>query len=166
MDKFDYETFNKRYDKFKNNNLPTPFFDEERQTLEYVYFDNKSDDESISLQINANLSKALEDICHTALYYSFSIRPIGGVVDKDDTIEENGNIHCHAHSLEEVVTMLYKFPESFNIAKDEEEFYSKQELSYLKKIQSYLLLIGLKDIENSDIPFERYQNNNCSKYND
>ena len=28
--------FNSRYDKFKENNLPTPFWDEERQTLEYV----------------------------------------------------------------------------------------------------------------------------------
>lgn len=36
--KFDYEEFNKRYDKFNKNNLLTPFWDEERQTLEYVYF--------------------------------------------------------------------------------------------------------------------------------
>lgn len=157
MDKFDYETFNKRYDKFKNNNLPTPFFDEERQTLEYVYFDNKTDEESLSLQINTNLSKALEDICHVGLYYSFSTR---------DLESKDVNYHNHAHSFEEVIRALYNFPESFNIAQDEEQFYSKQELDYLKKLQSYLLLIGLKDIEHFDIPFERYQNKNHSKHND
>ena len=157
MNKFDYETFNKRYDKFKNNNLPTPFWDQERQTFEYVYFDNDTDDKSISLQININLSKALEDICHVGLYYSFSTRNLESNED---------NYHNHAHSFEEVVRTLYNFPESFNIAQDEEQFYSKQELDYLKKIQSYLLLIGLKDIETVDIPFERYQNKNRSKYND
>ena len=40
MKKFEYNEFVKRYNKFKKNNLPTPFWDSERQTLEYVYFDN------------------------------------------------------------------------------------------------------------------------------
>lgn len=31
----------KRYDKFKKNNLPTPFWDDERLTLEYVNIGNK-----------------------------------------------------------------------------------------------------------------------------
>ena len=38
MKEGDYKEFIKRYDQFKKNNLPTPFWDEERQTLEYVYF--------------------------------------------------------------------------------------------------------------------------------
>lgn len=55
--------------------------------------------------------------------------------------------HNHAHSFMEVVEIVYYCPESFSIDKVDYEFYSKQELKYLKRLQSYLLAIGLKDIE-------------------
>ena len=32
---------NNYYSRFKKNNLPTPFWDDERQTLEYVHFTPK-----------------------------------------------------------------------------------------------------------------------------
>lgn len=38
MKKRKYNEFMKRYDKFKNNNLPTPFWYNERKTLEYVKY--------------------------------------------------------------------------------------------------------------------------------
>ena len=47
----------------------------------------------------------------------------------------------------EVVEIVYYYPESFSIDKADYEFYSKQELKYLKRLQNYLLAIGLKDIE-------------------
>ena len=34
--------FNKRYDKYQKNNLPTPFWDNTRETLEYVYYNNNN----------------------------------------------------------------------------------------------------------------------------
>ena len=35
MKKHEFIEFEKRYEKFQKNNLPTPFFDDERQTFEY-----------------------------------------------------------------------------------------------------------------------------------
>ncbi len=32
----EYQKFIKRYDKFKDNNLPTPFWDEERQVPKFI----------------------------------------------------------------------------------------------------------------------------------
>jgi len=37
MNEEEFQNFMKRYDKFKKNNLPTLFYDEERLTREYVY---------------------------------------------------------------------------------------------------------------------------------
>ena len=155
MNEFDYKKFSKRYDKFKNNNLPTPFWDEERQTFEYVYFDTTEDNEKTTLEINHDLIKALGDIAQAGLYYSFSTGNIGN---------KNSSKHNHAHSFEEVVKALYDFPESFHIKKDEEEFYSNQELDYLRQVQKYLLHIGLKDLESEERSFNRYQNKKCSKF--
>ncbi len=39
MKKFDYKTFCERYAKFRKNNLPTPFWDRERQVLEFVFYE-------------------------------------------------------------------------------------------------------------------------------
>ena len=37
MEKFDYNEFNKRYDKFKKNNLLTPFYDNERLMNMFIF---------------------------------------------------------------------------------------------------------------------------------
>ena len=71
--------------------------------------------------------------------------------------------HSHAHSFEEVVSALYSSPESFSIAKDEEQYYSKQELEYLRRVQKYLLFIGMKDLEKQKVPVSRYRNKIHSK---
>lgn len=131
--------FYKRYDKFKNNNLPTPYYDKERNVLEYVWFNEEG------LNVSDNICWPLESLSNTELYYSFSVGPIG---------------HMHDHEFSNVVRMLYDYPISFNISKDEEEYYSKQELKYLKRIQEYLVSIGLKDIDpNKKVSINRYRNN-------
>lgn len=128
----------KRYDKFKKNNLPTPFWDEERNVLEYVWFDKDG------LNVSSNICYGLENISCTELYYSFSVGPIG---------------HMHDHSFENVVRILYDYPKTFKINKDEEQFYSKQELTYLKRIQEYLISIGLDDVDPSKkVSINRYRN--------
>ena len=48
---------------------------------------------------------------------------------------------------------MYAFPETFKVTFDDEKYYSKQELDYLRRVQKYLLFIGLRD---EDIP--KYDN--------
>ena len=50
------------YEKFKNNNLPTPFWDEKRKTLEYVNVGNRKtifnfDKAENKIEIYTNLTK-------------------------------------------------------------------------------------------------------------
>ena len=155
--------FQKRYEKFKKNNLPTPFFDDERQTFEYVYYSNDffNNDSDKYPEVNCMLTDALADIAFTGLYYSFNCKEIAHT--KEGVKITYG--HSHAHSFEEVVSHLYNFPESFSISKEDEKFYSEQELHYLRRVQKYLLFIGLKDIEETrKIPVSRYRNKNQEKY--
>ena len=149
MNIFDKETFLKRYDKFKDNNLPTPFWDSERNTLEYVWFNNDY------LNVSGNLLYSIETKTKTGLYYSFNslvIRAGKKVV-----------CHHHAHSFEDVLKNLYNYPESFNISKSDEKYYSKQELAYLIRVKKYLLFIGLKDLT-SKTKNTRYKNSLQNKY--
>jgi hypothetical protein len=169
MNELEYKKFIKRYDKFKKNNLPTPFWDEERQTLEYIYFYNRksilnSKEVKDELEVNSRLSEALGDIAFTGFYYSFTYKHIMGWKENGKYIKKSVVGHSHAHSFEEVVSALYSSPESFNIAKDEEQFYSKQELEYLRRVQKYLLFIGMKDLEKQKVPVSRYRNKIHSKY--
>lgn len=163
MKKHEFIEFEKRYEKFKKNNLPTPFFDDERQTFEYVYYSYRffNNDNKKYPEINHSLTDALADIAFTELYYSFNCKEIA--YTKEDVKIIFG--HCHAHSFDEVVRYLYDFPESFSIPKEDEKFYSEQELHYLRRVQKYLLFIGLKDIgETKKIPVSRYRNKNQEKY--
>lgn len=165
----EYQKFIKRYDKFKENNLPTPFWDEERQVEEYIYFDNghillNSKSKQKELNVNSTLTDALGDITFTGFYYPF--------IDKHIVLENiNGKrkekiviSHNHGHSFEEVVYSLYLSPESFKIEKKDQKYYSTQELEYLQRVQKYLLFIGLKDAKTIKIPKNRYQNKIQEKY--
>ena len=155
MNKKEIKEFEKRYDKFKNNNLPTSFWDKERQTLEYVYFDDDN------LRVNYSLYESLGDIAITGLYYSFTSGYMTGNTTEGFRYEVG---HNHAHSFEEVVKWLYDYPESFSISKDEEEFYSKQELDYLRDVKEYLLFIGMKDCKGNNRSKSRFKNKNQEKY--
>ena len=169
MTEKEYQKFVKRYDKFKNNNLPTPFWDEERQVKEYVYFDNghalfHSSTEDDKLNVNDNLTESLGELTSTNLYYPFIDK---GFIIENKNGKKNEKIivaHNHAHSFDEVVNALYRSPESFKITKKDEKYYSTQELEYLKRVQKYLIFIGLKDVETNKINSKRYQNQIHKKY--
>lgn len=160
---------NKHYDKFKGNNLPTPYWNEERQTLEYVHFSKVTsikdfEEDKEQLEVNTSLVDALGEIANTGFYYSFTSKYV-------QTVRKNGKLvsnvvvgHNHAHSFEDVVKSLYNSPESFSISKDEQELYSKQELEYLRRVQKYLLFIGMKDIGCKKASKARYKNKIHSKY--
>lgn len=171
MNKKQSKEFIKRYDKFKKNNLPTPFWDDERQVREFVYFYNgKSflnfEEANDSLEVSNNLVDALADIAYTGFYYSFTDKHITGFYESGEFITKAVVGHSHAHSFEGVVECLYRSPESFSISKDEEKFYSTQELEYLRRVQKYLLFIGMKDLESTRVPISRYRNKVHSKYED
>lgn len=172
MNKNKFKNFIKRYDIFYQNNLPTPFWDEERQTLEYVYYNSelsywekvyKTDTKNYDgkLKVNSNLIEALENIAYTRFYYPYT----SGYFTYAKGNKSKLNIgHTHSHSFEGVVKDLYDFPESFMISKDEEQFYSKQQLEYLRRVQKYLLFIGLKDINDNKSNKKRYINKKQKKY--
>lgn len=164
MKDVDLKKFMKRYDGFKQYNLPVPFFDEERQVLEYVYYDDNSIASQIEenplydnkLMIDADLVNALGNITYSGFYYSYNSK-----IYKyhEDGTRESVVGHTHAHAFSEVVNDLYYYPESFSINSDEEQYFSEQELKYLKRVQAYLLFIGLIDV--SDI----YEERDNSRYN-
>lgn len=168
MNEIEYKEFTKRYDKFKKNNLPTPFWDEERQTLEYVYFYNgksiTGDAIKDQLEVHTSISDALGDIAFTGFYYSYTDKHIQGHSENGKFVKKVVVGHTHAHSFDEVVRDLYDSPESFSISKEEEQYYSKQELEYLRRVQKYLLFIGMKDLEDRKAPVSRYRNKVHSKY--
>lgn len=117
---------NKRYKKFKSCTLPYPFFDEKRLTFEWVTYIKKQYD------INRSLLYAIENLARTGVIYHYKQQKIK-----------------HCHSFDEVIEALYKYPESFTIPDEFLSEYSNQELLFLKQVQSYLHLIGLRDYTES-----------------
>ena len=150
--------FYDRYNKFSKNNLPTPYWDDERHTLEYVYFE---DDEP---QIFNNITDALENITMAGFYYSYTSRHLSGHLEGRKMVYETVVGHSHDHTFEGVVRALYDSPESFSISKDEEIYYSKQELDYLRHVQQYLLFMGMKDVTELHPKVSRYRNERYEKY--
>lgn len=148
MKKNDYQTFNKRYEKFKKNNLPTPFLDRERKVLEFVCYEDEH------LNVCNNITDFFLD--RFSLFYPFNC-----IVITIDGVRKIGV--CHEHTFEAVVRDLYKYPVSFSISKKDEVYYTKRELSYLKLLKSYLLFIGLSDVgDNNSV--SRYRNKLEKKY--
>lgn len=117
---------NKRYKKFKSCTLPYPFFDEKRLTFEWVTYIKKQ------YGINRSLLYAIENLARTGVIYHYIQQKIK-----------------HCHSFDEVIVSLYKYPESFTIPDEFLSEYSNQELLFLKQVQSYLHLIGLRDYTES-----------------
>lgn len=117
---------NKRYKKFKSCTLPYPFFDEKRITFEWVTYIKKQ------YCINRSLLYAIENLARTGVIYHYKQQKIK-----------------HCHSFDEVIEALYKYPESFAIPDEFLSEYSNQELLFLKQVQSYLHLIGLRDYTES-----------------
>ena len=160
--------FYKRFERFKGNSLPTPVWDEERKVLEYVYYDNsvlEAEENSIDtgVRVDRSIVNSLGDIAYVNLFYTFTSKYFTKEKTEDEFVEQIGK--THAHSFEEVVRNLYDFPESFRIKKEDVEHYSRQQLLYLRRVQKYLLFLGMKDIEAYQITQDRYKNVLQHKYN-
>lgn len=143
---------NKRYKKFKDCYLPYLFFDNKRNTFEWVKYMNKH------YIVEPNLLYAIGDIARVGVTYHYKINVSELVKDKEFKFSP---MIKHCHSFDEVIYALYDYPESFIIPDEFLYEYSNQELGYLKQTRSYLHLIGLKDIKCSneinklDMEFDR-----------
>ncbi|MBQ9854223.1 MAG: hypothetical protein IJO57_04240 [Bacilli bacterium] len=152
------DDFNKTYNKYMKNNLPTPFWDEERKTLEYVNVKEPGKE----LIISNTLTEALGSIIQDYFYYPFTCKYITGKKEGKKIVSTTRVGHLHAHSFEDVVKKLYDSPESFSISENEKEYYSKQELNYLRRLQKFLLLIDMKDLKQNEK--NRFKNKKYSIY--
>ena len=161
--------FDKQYLPFKHHNLPTPVWNEERDTLKYIYFHEVSPlidygNKEKQLEIYRNLTDAFADIAYTGFYYPFTSKFVERRKEGRKIVEKLVVKHIHVHNFEEIVKALYDAPKTFCISPDEERFYSKQEINYLRRVQKYLLFIGVEDIERLKVPKRRYRNKLQAKY--
>lgn len=135
----------RRYQKFKNCTLPYPLWDKKRDTFEWVYYDEAK---QLGYDIQSSLYEALGNISNSGVTYHYEAL-MCGCENMEQKTPKYQLIESHCHSFDEIVGCLYKYPESFHIPDDCLEEYSKQELRCLKKMQSYLRAIGLKDEKES-----------------
>ncbi len=135
----------KRYKKIKNCSLPYPFWDKKRDTFEWVYFDEYR---QAGYDIQISLYEALGNVSSSGVTYHYEALMYGRK-DPEEKEAKYQMIESHCHSFDEVVRCVYRYPETFHIPDDCLEEYSKQELSCLKKMQSYLKAIGLLDEKES-----------------
>ncbi len=88
-----------------------------------------------------------ELITNYSLYESMSDIIRYGFIYHYETEEQDTEYHSHGHSYEDVLRTLYYYPEHFHIPNDSLHEYSNQELKFIKRMKSYLLLIGLKNLK-------------------
>lgn len=138
---------NKRYKKFKNCSLPYPFWDKKRDTFEWVYYDESRQS---GYDIQTSLYEALGNASNSGVCYHYeAYLYVYERKNPDQAKAKYQMMESHCHSFDEIVQCLYSYPESFRIPDEYLEEYSKQELRCLKKMQSYLNAIGLKDEKDS-----------------
>lgn len=111
-----------------------------------------------------NYIDAFSDIICDSFYYSFDTHVIYySIKDNKRHYDDMGTYHSHEHAFEEVVRELYRNPESFRIKEDEKEYYSNQEIKYLRRLKSFLLAIGVRDLKVGEYIEERIKANKVKK---
>ena len=156
----------KKYQRFKHNNLPTPFFDKERLKFELILPLSNNIESYSDIEIYKSYESALSDLAYTGLYYPYTCKLITRRINPDTNEEyDKAEIrHLHSHNFEELLQDLYDYPESFSISSDDEKFYSTQELYYINNVKQYLLFIGLKDASSPKPSITRYRSKKQNKY--
>ena len=160
-----YKTYLKKYEKLRDNNLPTPCSDSDNQDPSYVYFSNTNNKNLIfrntkEMVLDNSLVSAFSKITNKIVNYAYTCKK---------WIKNNNKVepvvgYKSSSSFEEVVKSLYDYPESFSIPSSYEKDYSQQQLDYLIALQKYLLFIGLKDKEYGNNSLKRYNNQIHQKY--
>lgn len=129
------------YKKFKNCSLPYPYWSPKRDTFEWVRYDKDRKE----FDVQSELFESLGDMACTGLTYHYKSHSYFRY--KEGNKEVYKIRESHGHNFNEIVKAVYDYPETFSIPNDCLEEYSKQEIRYLKRVQNYLKLIGLKDFE-------------------
>lgn len=109
-----------------------PIEKENEIILDEAYIDLNDNKVKYDLTSYNSLYESLVNIANYNFYYSYDIN----------------NKHTHSHSFEDVIRNLYYYPNTFYIHEDEEYLFSKQELTFLKRLKDILNIIGLEDIKN------------------
>ena len=123
--------------KFITCALPYPIFSKKNKKLKYIFYNKLTK----KIKVDDNLYQILGNIIENKVCYHYEIN--SGVFYND---LYTNKIHLQrANEFIKVIEDLYDYPESFLILEKYQKEYSKQELSYLKRLQNYLLFIGLKD---------------------
>ena len=110
-----------------------------------MYFDEYRE---AGYDIQISLYEALGNVSSSGVTYHYEALMYGRK-DPEEKEAKYQMMESHCHSFDEVVSCVYRYPETFHIPDDCLEEYSKQELSCLKKMQSYLKAIGLLDEKES-----------------
>ncbi len=110
-----------------------------------MYFDEYR---QAGYDIQISLYEALGNVSSSGVTYHYEALMYGRK-DPEEKEAKYQMMESHCHSFDEVVRRVYRYPETFHIPDDYLDEYSKQELSFLKKMQSYLKAIGLLDEKES-----------------
>ncbi len=129
------------YRHYKNCSLPCSYWSDKRETFEWVYYDKDRKE----FEVQNELYEALGNVCMTGFTYHY--KSLSYFKYREGDKEFYKVSESHGHNFNEVVKAVYDYPETFEISKEFLEEYSKQELRYLKRVQNYLRLIGLKDYQ-------------------
>ena len=106
------------YKKYRKSSLPikvyNKYFNKEYYTIGGYEFDRIDD--------------ALNEIYQNSFYYEYLTTNL-----------DNKNVSTHRHSFEDVIIALFDNPSSFQINKEQEKYYSKQELELINNIKKRIL---------------------------
>lgn len=129
--------------KYRNCSLPFLFCDKKKNTTYWLSFDKRRKE----FYLSQYLSYSLEDLAKAGLSYHYqaNIYCLGNKRERPNYRIKVSHCHC----FEEVIHALYKHPDTFVIPKEYLKEYSEQELRYLKLVQNFFHIIGLKDEKRS-----------------
>lgn len=113
-------------------------------TSEVIYQNNTKCEELLPYD---NFINVAEELTVNSLYYPYNTMI--------STVDTNGNQkshlnHSHAHDFEQVVLDVYHNPNYFSINQEDYEYYSKQQLDFLFRLQNFLKLVKKPDNINSN----------------
>ncbi len=131
-----------KYKKFNHCSLPYPFFDEKSNLFYWIFYDKKRH----QFIRRENLQYALEDFTKMGLLYHYQANMFSNRKNERPIYRI---MVGYCTSFVDVIKALYDHPDTFIIPKEYIVEYSKQELEYLKQLQNYFHVIGLKDEKRS-----------------
>lgn len=125
------------YEKYKNIKFPKKVHSDEFNKDYYV----------LAGEYYETIYAALREIYEDDLYYQF-----GG------TKTQNNRSHFHSHNFEDLISMIFDYSNKFKIHVSQREFYSEQELEFLKVLSIKLKKMNFHSVErtHNSLDYEEY----------